>query len=317
MMKKVLHKLLYVCLIIVVLITIGKIFEPLFIKIMSDKEHIDNSKPYHISFPNSFTYNLGYKLLRPIIESRIDHYIKENGLAEYLSQIKRKTIIEDLFTQHDYIKGSGKTALCGQNISAIIYKFSYTDNSKEILSEVLKNTLQEIQFKLGDSIIKEINYAIDGMKEGGERIVILTDQKGIPKEQYYIKLVSVNSTYPDSINNLLIFSSIIESYEGIVNKFRCGDTVSIKYDVRELNGNTILQDQELKFTIGKNEVPLAIELGVINMRQDMARHIIAPLELLTNFDKPDNFDEYKIKLIDITYINQPQPIQKNAKPSQS
>ena len=107
------------------------------------------------------------------------------------------------------MKGSGKTAVCGQNISAIIYKFSYTDNSKEILSEMLKNTLQEIQFKLGDSIIKELNYAIDGMKEGGERIIILTDQEGIPKEQYYIKLVSVDSTYPDSINNLLTFLTVL------------------------------------------------------------------------------------------------------------
>ncbi|WP_230957662.1 hypothetical protein [Ehrlichia ruminantium] len=281
---------------------------------MSNKEHTDSDKPYKINFPDSLTYNIGYHLLRPMIESRIDYYIKENGLAEYLSQIKRKTIIPDSFTQHDSLKGSGKTALCGQNISAIIYKFSYTDDSKQIISEMLKNTLQEIKFKLGESIIKELNYAIDGMQEGGERIIILMDQKGIPKEQYYVKLVSVDSTYPASVNNLLTFNNIIEDYEGTVNKFRCGDTVSIKYNIRELDGKTILQDQRLQFTIGQNQAPLAIELGTINMRQDMVRSIIAPLELFTNFDKPENFNETNIKLVDITAIKTLQHPQEKKNP---
>ena len=302
-MKKILYRLLYICLTVFALTFTCKILITLYVKNITNNEHKTHDKPYKIINKSSLTHNIGYSLLRPIIESRVDYYIEKNGLTEYLEQLKRKTIIPDSFKMQDIVEGNGKKALCGQNISVVIYKFSY-NNSQNILSQALINTPQEVQLKLGESTIKELNYTIEGMQEGGERIIILTDKEGNLKEQYYAKLVSVDSQYDEEINNLLLFNNIIEDYEGNVYKIRCGDKVNIKYSIRESNGKVILKDQELEFTIGENQVPLAIELGVINMRSDMTRSVITHPQLLTNFDKPENFDENSIKIIDISIINQ-------------
>ncbi|MGN7618543.1 MAG: hypothetical protein ACTJLM_00675 [Ehrlichia sp.] len=271
-MKKILYRLLYICLIVFTVTFTCKILITLYAKTIS--RHETHDKSYKITPKNSFTHNIGYYLLRPIIESRVDYYIQKNGLTEYLEHLKHKIVKPDLFKIHELTEGNGIKALCGQNVSVVIYKFSYS-NSKNILTQASTNALQETKFKLGESIIKELNYAIEEMREGGERIVILKDEEGNLKEQYYIKLVSVDSTYPDVANDLLIFSNIIEDYEGDVYKIRCGDRVNARYSIRESNGKVILKDQELEFTIGENQAPLAVELGLINMRSDMTRSIIA------------------------------------------
>ena len=301
-MKKILYKLLYICLIIFSITFTCKALVILYTKTTINNSNETHGKPYKITLKSSLTQNIGYSLLRPIIEARIDYYIQKNGLTEYLENLKHKIIKPDSFKIHDITKGKGTKALCGQDISVIIHKFSYSDDSKNVLTQALTNVLQEIKLKLGESIIKELNYTIEDMEEGGERLVILTDEEGNLKEQYYIKLISVDSTYPDGTNDLLIFNNIIEDYEGNVYKIRCGDNVNIKYSIRESNGKVILKDQELEVTIGKNQVPLAIELGLINMRSDTARSIIAPPQLFTNFNKPENFDENSIKIIDISIV---------------
>ncbi|ABD45448.1 FKBP-type peptidyl-prolyl cis-trans isomerase family protein [Ehrlichia chaffeensis str. Heartland] len=301
-MKKIFYRLLYVCLTIVAITLVGKALTILYTKTTLNQHTNLSNKPYKINVNHSLTHIIGYDLLRPIIESRIDYYIKINGLVDYLEHIKHKTIKPDLFKIHDIVEGNGKKALCGQNISAIIHKFLYDSESKNILSQALKNIPQEVTFKLGESIIKELNYTIAGMEEEGERIIILTDQEGNLKEQYYVKLISINSSYPDEVNDILIFNNTIENYEGTVNKIHCGDSVSVKYTVRESNGKVLLEDQELKVEIGKNEAPLAIELGLINMRSDMTRSMIVSPKLFTNFEKPENFDENSIKIIDMNII---------------
>ncbi|AHC39343.1 hypothetical protein [Ehrlichia muris] len=300
-MKKILSRLLYICLTLITVMLIGKSLTMLYTKTIFN--HTDNpSKPYKINANHSLTHTIGYQLLRPIIESRIDYYIKVNGLVDYLEHIKHKIIKPDLFKIHDIVEGNGKKVLCGQNISATIHKFVYDPNNKNTFSQALTNIPQEVTFKLGESIIKELNYTIEGMEEEGQRIIILTDQEGNFKEQYYVKLISIDSSYPDEANDILIFNNVIENYEGTVNKIRCGDSINVRYSIRESNGKVILEDQELKVDVGKNEAPLAIELGLINMRSDMTRSIIVSPKLFTNFEKIENFDENSIKIIDISII---------------
>ncbi|AAZ68603.1 FKBP-type peptidyl-prolyl cis-trans isomerase [Ehrlichia canis] len=302
-MKKILYRLLYLCLILISVALIGNGLQILYTKAMLNKQDTNNhTKAYKININNSLTHMIGYDLLKPLIEARIDYYIKKNGLVDYLENIKHKIIKPDLFKAYDIADGNGKKVLCGQNISAVVYKFSHNTDSKNIISQTLKNIPQEVTFNLGESIVKELNYTIEGMEEEGQRIIILTDEENNLKEQYYVKLTSINSSYPDEINDMLIFNNTIEDYKGTINKIRCGDSVKVRYDIRESNGKIILENQELKVDIGKNQVPLAIELGIINMRSDMTRSIIASPKLFTNFEKLEHFDENNIKIIDISII---------------
>ncbi|QXK91830.1 FKBP-type peptidyl-prolyl cis-trans isomerase [Neoehrlichia mikurensis] len=257
-----------------------------------------SKKPYEI-FPsdNSVTYQIGYKILRPIIEARIDYYIKKHGLEEYLHKIKSKIYKKTNFTFYDIRQGNGKMVVCGQDISVIIYKISNTTTTN--IENIINNFPNPENIRLGSHSVPELNYAIDGMQENGERIVTINSGKN--HGNYYIKVITNKSNNIQGIKNLLTFNNVIKNYKGTVNTIRCGDTVSIKYTIRNSHGTPILNDLKAHFTVGKGQVPLALELSVINMTSDHTRSAIIPPELLKDFK--NQIDLNNIKIIDLQVIN--------------
>lgn len=80
--------------------------------------------------------------------------------------------------------------------------------------------------------------------------------------------------------------------------------ISVNYSVKEHNGKYIVKDQTVKFRVDNKKIPLAIELGVVEMRAGNKRTILSPPNLLTISDdiliKDIDYDEENISIIDLS-----------------
>ncbi|MDR2978142.1 MAG: FKBP-type peptidyl-prolyl cis-trans isomerase [Rickettsiales bacterium] len=220
---------------------------------------------------------IAYYLVKPILESALDHYIERHGLKEYLKEITQQEREENSINFYEITEGSGSRALCGQEVLLQTYKISNN------LATPLPSQVPNVTLKIGQDDWKEVGLGIMGMKEGGERVVtvnIANDNK-TNFNSYYVKLIEVKDRYPDSVNNMMIFNDLINRAG---KQVRCGDEVSIKYSVMRHNGEYIIKDQTAQFKIGDKKVPLAIELGVVGMKAGNNRTIISPPELLNVTD---------------------------------
>ena len=215
-------------------------------------------------------------IILPIIESRIDFYLKNEGI---ITQLQKHKYDNKLLEIKDIKKGTGSGVLCGQ----------------EVVIEI-KELKTEKSIKIGTDPIQAINIGILGMKKDGIRTINvpkkiserLTGKKNIDI-LYTVTLKEIITNYPKSIENLLMFEKIVGDKKAIM----CGDNVNLKYNLRNINGEEIRQGI-LSFKIGEGKAPLALELGTIEMLPDSDRTIIAPSELL---DK--NFPKNQISIIDI------------------
>ncbi|MGL9688205.1 MAG: FKBP-type peptidyl-prolyl cis-trans isomerase [Wolbachia sp.] len=255
-------------------------------------------KLYELNTTNDgLVQTIAYYLVKPILESALDHYIEKHGLKEYLKEITQQEREENSINFYEITEGSGSRALCGQEVLLQMYKIS-NNLAAPLLSQVPNVTL-----KIGQDDWKEVGLGIMGMKEGGEHVVtvnIANDNK-MDFNSYYVKLIQVKDKYPDSVNNMMIFNDLINRAG---KQVRCGDEVSIKYSVMGHNGEYIIKDQTAQFKVGDKKVPLAIELGVVGMRAGNNRTIISPPELLNVTDGmligDIDFDEENVSIINLS-----------------
>ncbi|MCM1000997.1 MAG: FKBP-type peptidyl-prolyl cis-trans isomerase [Wolbachia endosymbiont of Melophagus ovinus] len=235
-------------------------------------------KLYELNTTNDgLVQTIAYYLVKPILESALDHYIEKHGLKEYLKEITQQEREENSINFYEITEGSGSRALCGQEVLLQMYKISNN------LAAPLPSQVPNVTLKIGQDNWKEVGLGIMGMKEGGERVVTvnITNDNKTNFNSYYVKLIEVKDKYPDSVNNMMIFNDLINRAG---KQVRCGDEVSIKYSVMGHNGEYIIKDQTVQFKVGDKRVPLAIELGVVGMRAGNNRTIISPPELLNVTD---------------------------------
>ncbi|MGL9762001.1 MAG: FKBP-type peptidyl-prolyl cis-trans isomerase [Wolbachia sp.] len=255
-------------------------------------------KLYELNTTNDgLVQTIAYYLVKPILESALDHYIEKHGLKEYLEEITQQEREENSINFYEITEGSGSRALCGQEVLLQMYKISNN------LAAPLPSQVPNVTLKIGQDDWKEVGLGIVGMKEGGEHVVtvnIANDNK-MDFNSYYIKLIEVKDKYPDSVNNIMIFNDLINRAG---KQVRCGDEVSIKYSVMGHNGEYIIKDQTAQFKVGDKKVPLAIDLGVVGMRAGNNRTIISPPELLNVTDGmligDIDFDEENISIINLS-----------------
>ncbi|MGL9732326.1 MAG: FKBP-type peptidyl-prolyl cis-trans isomerase [Wolbachia sp.] len=255
-------------------------------------------KLYELNTTNDgLVQTIAYYLVKPILESALDHYIEKHGLKEYLEEITQQEREENSINFYEITEGSGSRALCGQEVLLQMYKISNN------LAAPLPSQVPNVTLKIGQDDWKEVGLGIVGMKEGGEHVVtvnIANDNK-MDFNSYYIKLIEVKDKYPDSVNNIMIFNDLINRAG---KQVRCGDEVSIKYSVMGHNGEYIIKDQTAQFKVGDKKVPLAIELGVVGMRAGNNRTIISPPELLNVTDGmligDIDFDEENVSIINLS-----------------
>ncbi|BAP00279.1 FKBP-type peptidyl-prolyl cis-trans isomerase [Wolbachia endosymbiont of Cimex lectularius] len=255
-------------------------------------------KLYELNTTNDgLVQTIAYYLVKPILESALDHYIEKHGLKEYLKEITQQEREENSINFYEITEGSGSRALCGQEVLLQMYKISNN------LAAPLPSQVPNVTLKIGQDDWKEVGLGIMGMKEGGEHVVtvnIANDNK-MDFNSYYVKLIEVKDKYPDSVNNMMIFNDLINRAG---KQVRCGDEVSIKYSVMGHNGEYIIKDQTAQFKVGDKKVPLAIELGVVGMRAGNNRTIISPPELLNVTDGmligDIDFDEENVSIINLS-----------------
>ncbi len=255
-------------------------------------------KLYELNTTNDdLVQTIAYYLVKPILESALDHYIEKHGLKEYLKEITQQEREENSINFYEITEGSGSRALCGQEVLLQMYKISNN------LAIPLPNQVLNVTLKIGQDDWKEVGLGIMGMKEGGERVVTvnITNDNKTNFNSYYVKLIEVKDRYPDSVNNMMIFNDLINRAG---KQVRCGDEVSIKYSVMGHNGEYIIKDQTAQFKVGDKRVPLAIELGVVGMRAGNNRTIISPSELLDVTDGmligDIDFDEENVSIINLS-----------------
>ncbi len=258
-----------------------------------DKIDQKTEKAYELTnVSGGIIQTIAYSLLKPMLEARIDYYIEKHGLLDYLQKAKKQKEFKNLVNFYDISNGTGKKALCGSEVLLQIYKIpDYNNVSKEQYMQKLMNfNVDSItKFKLGAS--KELDWGIIGMREDGERVILINrpmnnDENEAEKninnnESYYVKLLSVETESPASVDNLMIFD---DAGHGNSIPVMCGDEVEVNYTVRKYNGEPVISDQSVHFKVGDGKVPLAIELGVLKMQRDGKRTIISPPDLLTTTD---------------------------------
>lgn len=269
------------------------------------KEETD--KGYEINNLNDgIIQTIAFSLLKPILEARIDYYIEKHGLLDYLQKIKKQKEFKDLVNFYDISYGNGKKALCGSKVSLQVYKLLNYDNivnKEQYLQKFMNlNVNPTFERKIGEE--KELDLGIIGMKEGGERVILIVDNAEISdKKSYYVKLLSVKTESPSSVDNLMIFDDA--NYTSGM-PVMCGDEVEVNYSVRKHNGELFTDNQFARFKVGDGKVPLAIELGVLKMQEGGKRTIISPPDLLTTIDdmvvgniRPD---EKNVAIINLSVI---------------
>ncbi|WP_168464115.1 FKBP-type peptidyl-prolyl cis-trans isomerase [Wolbachia endosymbiont of Ctenocephalides felis wCfeT] len=257
--------------------------------------YINKSRPekkdklYEVnSAPDSFVQTVAYYLVKPIIESALDRYIEKHGLAEYLQTQQEAEQINF----YEITEGQGSKAFCGQEVVLQIYKIS---NKGLATPFAFSNQVSDTIMKIGQGDL--LSLGIIGMKEGGERVVTITNNDF---KTYYVKLIEVKDPYLSSVDNLMIFNDLTNKSG---KQITCGDEVSVKYSVREHNGEYTSKNHTVKFRVGDKKVPLAMELGVVGMKVGNNRTIISPPELLRVTDdtlmEDIGFDEENISIIDL------------------
>ncbi|MDR1139413.1 MAG: FKBP-type peptidyl-prolyl cis-trans isomerase [Rickettsiales bacterium] len=282
---------------IVIIFTLTSAFVFTIVQINKSRPEKRN-KLYELNTTNDgLVQTIAYYLVKPILESALDHYIEKHGLKEYLEEITQQEREENSINFYEITEGSGSRALCGQEVLMQMYKMSNN------LAAPLPSQVPNVTLKIGQDNWKEVGLGIMGMKEGGERVVtvnIANDNK-TNFNSYYVKLIEVKDKYPDSVNNMMIFNDLINRAG---KQVRCGDEVSIKYSVMGHDGEYIIKDQTTQFKVGDKKVPLAIELGVVGMRAGNNRTIISPPELLNvtggMLVEDIDFDEENVSIINLS-----------------
>ncbi|WP_339048582.1 FKBP-type peptidyl-prolyl cis-trans isomerase [Candidatus Mesenet endosymbiont of Phosphuga atrata] len=310
-MKKFAFKLLWIIAVITLFITALNLSVSYFTNkndIRRTEEKPD--KGYEINNLNDgIIQTIAFSLLKPILEARIDYYIEKHGLLDYLKKIKKQKELKDLVTFYDISYGNGKKALCGSKVSLQVYKLLNYDNiiNKEQYLQKFMNLNINPTFEREIGEEKELDLGIIGMKEGGERVILINhtvDNTEISdKKSYYVKLLSVKTESPSSVDNLMIFDDA--NYTSGV-PVMCGDEVEVNYSVHKHNGELFTDNQFARFKVGDGKVPLAIELGVLKMQEGGKRTIISPPDLLTTTDDMviDNIkpDEKNVAIINLSVI---------------
>ncbi|QIT36337.1 FKBP-type peptidyl-prolyl cis-trans isomerase [Wolbachia endosymbiont of Brugia pahangi] len=285
---------------IVIIFTLASVF--VFVVVCINKGKPERKdKLYEINAAHSsWVQTIAYYLVKPILESALDRYIEKHGLIEYLKEIIQQKVEKGSINFYEIIEGSGSRAFCGQEVVLQMYKIS--DNLATPLP--LPKQTSDVTLVIGQDNQREVGLGVIGMKEGGERVVTINNianKNEVNFNSYYIKLIEVKDKYPDSVNSMMIFNELINKTG---KQVKCGDRVSVKYSLMGHDGEYIIKNQTVQFKVGNKKVPLAMELGVIGMKEGNNRTIISPPELLNVTDdmliENIDFDEESVSIISLS-----------------
>ncbi len=207
--------------------------------------------------------------------------------------------------------GNGKIAVCGQKIKI---KYRAFTNEKQIGEE------QEISFQAGSGeAMPALEKGVMGMRTGGTRTIyspgelaygaenfIRDDVPALANIRFETMLLDATPPLPE-----IGAYRVLGDGTGKKTIYECGDTAKLNIKIWDLNGKKIYDSNDnngpVTFVIGKSQVFLGLEQGVLEMSAGMRRNLIVPPDfqktLLGNKPSIDfSLPKDQIILVDIQSI---------------
>ncbi len=198
----------------------------------------------------------------------------------------------------DNVVGDGKSAVCGQK--ATIKYNSFTEDGKEIEKQ------QKAILEIGSgSNMSALEKGVVGMKEKGKRSIFSSGKMAYGEEKFTredvptlanirfdVELLELSPELPD-------YSAyrIIGERSGNNSVYLCGTQAKINFSIWDVEGKKLYDSKEgnsgmpFVFTIGKSEVFLGLEQGVLGMGRKENRVLVVPSTLQkTMYDKKSAID---------------------------
>jgi FKBP-type peptidyl-prolyl cis-trans isomerase len=173
--------------------------------------------------------------------------------------------------------------------------------------ENTRKTKSPATFQVGEGkVIKGLEYASIGMKEGGIRRLITlpslayTDKKfsqGLVSESEFvtidIEVIKIKPALPNWKDKMTIFQN---AEENTGNFMLCSNPVYFTYKILTVDKEKILDksSKQVHFTLGSRQVPAAINKAFLGIKSRSKRIVMLPSSLLYN--KKISFLSPKVKL---------------------
>ncbi|MGB4192257.1 MAG: FKBP-type peptidyl-prolyl cis-trans isomerase [Rickettsiales bacterium] len=202
--------------------------------------------------------------------------------------------------------GKGAIVECGDTVSV-----NYT--TRLVNGQVIENNNDNKQpfiFQVGDKkVIKGLEYAVLGMKENGQRRLVIPPQMGYSKMSSHafagnefvtldVELINVisNSSYLD--DKIRIFSNTEDNKN---SPLYCSEPVYFNYTLSTGQNKILYKSKDpASFVLGSNNVPPAINKAFSNIKKNSKRTAIIPTNLLRN--KKISFLPPDIKIPDQEFV---------------
>ena len=224
---------------------------------------------------------LAYKLIGPMMESKINQWLSYNGFVDHLTN----SPYDDSKIEYAIKKeGSGNQIYCGQVVSVKIAG----NVTNSVNSAFDKQTIHNV--RLGDRILpRALEMSIIGMKKSEIREVIIPSVLWVKDKYfenfdiinydtsltYFIEIQDVKKLPAFNNNSILHFDQAL----GVKSAAMCGDNVTMKYEVRNIK-NEVTKSNIVEFNIGSCKVPLGLTFAAYKMQLGGKRAVILPNYLL-------------------------------------
>ena len=190
-----------------------------------------------------------------------ENIIADTKKALKLDSLDNKFVPQTVkkLTVQDTLSGVGLGATCGQEATVNYRKLP-------------DNDFKKLTFTIGEGRgLAALEQGVVGMANGGKRLIYTPDN-----EQFEVELTDISPTLPD-FSAYRIFGDISEHG----NIYKCGMLAKIHVIIWSVEGKKLFDSKEnngnpLTFTIGKSEVFLGIEQGVLGMAIPSLRSLIVP-----------------------------------------
>ena len=190
----------------------------------------------------------------------------------------------------EVLQGEGASAGCG-DVVTVNYTIRLV-NGKEIENTRLAN--KPVTFQIGDGkVIKGLEYAIIGMKEGGLRRLVVPPSLAYIDEEFSqglvgrnefvtidVELMSLKQSLKDWEDRIKIFQNF-EGKRG--HQILCSDEVYFTYKMTTSDEKIIINESnQVSFVMGSSKVPPAINKAFSGIKSESKRIVIIPASLLSS-----------------------------------
>lgn len=238
------------------------------------------------------------------LSSEIANKLKQNETTKmFMDAVVRKKIQEKYGTGQmrviaarltgelaivDVIKGAGKQLNCGATAS---FNYNaYTANGLLFDSTENDNNKKPVTITVGtNQMIRGLESGIVGMQEGGTRKISIPASLGfnvpgldenftnnvVGKDEvltFEVELLKVKDSPYDGVHvNIDSYSNNYAKDGG--QKILCGDRLVVKYSFKNLDNSPISSEAELELRLGSGNVPVGMEVVLIDMRLGDSRSV--------------------------------------------